>query len=190
MRGIPTTYRGVNYRSRLEARWAAFFDVIGWQYTYEPFDAAGYIPDFLIHGDRPLLIEVKPAVTHSDYLAPIAKLENGVAGHWRHDYLIVGASPVPLLPNSFGGDFPAAGLLGECFPPCCGDEPEWSVGVGLWHDCYACREINVFHDTDSYMGRPCGHYDGDHYLGHIQHGTQGIEGAWSTASNLTQWKAS
>ena len=60
---IPTRYRGIEYRSRLEARWAAFFDGIGWQFTYEPFDGDGYIPDFLIHGDQPLLVEVKPAVT-------------------------------------------------------------------------------------------------------------------------------
>ena len=27
---IPTTYSGVVFRSRLEARWAAFFDLCGW----------------------------------------------------------------------------------------------------------------------------------------------------------------
>lgn len=59
---IATLYSGIEYRSRLEARWAAFFDEIGWRHTYEPFDGDGYIPDFLIHGTRPLLVEVKPAV--------------------------------------------------------------------------------------------------------------------------------
>ena len=28
---IPTVYKGRNYRSRLEAKWAAFFDLCGWQ---------------------------------------------------------------------------------------------------------------------------------------------------------------
>ena len=60
---IPTLYQGIEYRSRLEARWAAMFDNIGWKFTYEPFDTNGYIPDFLIHGDRPMLVEIKPAVS-------------------------------------------------------------------------------------------------------------------------------
>lgn len=50
MRAIETTYKGTTYRSRLEARWACFFDAIGWRYVYEPegFECAGdtYLPDF------------------------------------------------------------------------------------------------------------------------------------------------
>jgi hypothetical protein len=43
MRGIKlieTLYRGYRFRSRLEARWAVFFDVAGvaWQYEPEGFD--------------------------------------------------------------------------------------------------------------------------------------------------------
>ena len=30
IKAIPTTYAGVRFRSRLEARWAAFFDLCGW----------------------------------------------------------------------------------------------------------------------------------------------------------------
>jgi hypothetical protein len=59
---IPTVYAGVQFRSRLEARWAAFFDLLGWKWEYEPFDLEGYIPDFLLH-QRPhtiWLAEVKP----------------------------------------------------------------------------------------------------------------------------------
>ena len=32
---IPTTYAGVNFRSRLEAKWAAFFDIVAWQWDYD-----------------------------------------------------------------------------------------------------------------------------------------------------------
>jgi hypothetical protein len=28
--GIPTFYRARRFRSRIEARWAAFFDQVGW----------------------------------------------------------------------------------------------------------------------------------------------------------------
>lgn len=60
----PTAYKSQHFRSRLEARWAAFFDIIGWQWTYEPYSLnQAYIPDFLIHGNAPFLVEVKPAAT-------------------------------------------------------------------------------------------------------------------------------
>ena len=49
---IPTTYQGVRFRSRLEARWSAFFDLVGWRWTYEPIDLAGYIPDFIVEHAR------------------------------------------------------------------------------------------------------------------------------------------
>jgi hypothetical protein len=42
----PTTYGGVNFRSRLEARWAAFFDLLEWKWEYEPVDLYGWVPDF------------------------------------------------------------------------------------------------------------------------------------------------
>lgn len=57
--GIPTVYKGIQFRSRLEARWAAMFDLLGWTYQYEPFDLPGWIPDFQL-GRGKLLVEVKP----------------------------------------------------------------------------------------------------------------------------------
>src|SRR5512145_1682424 len=59
--GVPTMYRSVRFRSRLEARYAAFFDALKWPWQYEPIDLAGYIPDFLLAFRRPLLVEVKPS---------------------------------------------------------------------------------------------------------------------------------
>lgn len=47
---IPTEYQGILFRSRLEARWAVFFDDIGldWEYEPEGFDlpTRRYLPDF------------------------------------------------------------------------------------------------------------------------------------------------
>lgn len=45
---IPTRYRNTEFRSRLEARWAAFFDLAGWKWKYEPIDLNGWIPDFWV----------------------------------------------------------------------------------------------------------------------------------------------
>lgn len=49
---IQTHYAGCRFRSRLEARWAAFFDhlKIGWRYEPQGFTFGGrrYLPDFLL----------------------------------------------------------------------------------------------------------------------------------------------
>lgn len=69
MKAIETTYRGVAFRSRLEARWAVFFDKLGIEWEYEPegYEAGGtrYLPDFwlptVLHRGRAggLYFEVK-----------------------------------------------------------------------------------------------------------------------------------
>src|SRR4051794_37068479 len=50
VRAIETTYKGYRFRSRLEARWAVFYDALGvpWEYEKQGFDLGGllYLPDF------------------------------------------------------------------------------------------------------------------------------------------------
>lgn len=53
IKAIETKYKGYNFRSRLEARWAVFFDTAHIPYEYEPegFDlekAGKYLPDFYL----------------------------------------------------------------------------------------------------------------------------------------------
>ena len=69
LRPIQTYYKGYKFRSRLEARWAVFFDACGvkWEYEPEGFDLGNglfYLPDFLLHGvhgrvEGDLWVEVK-----------------------------------------------------------------------------------------------------------------------------------
>lgn len=78
IKAIPTTYAGVNFRSRLEARWAAFFDLAGIKWDYEPFDLEGWAPDFLLRTQiGPVLCEVKPAdlITYVERQLTLEKLE-------------------------------------------------------------------------------------------------------------------
>ncbi|HQT89125.1 MAG TPA: hypothetical protein PK677_11310 [Acidiphilium sp.] len=57
----PTHYRGNLFRSRLEAKWAAFFDLVGFEWQYEPVDLGQWAPDFLIRThDGHIYVEVKP----------------------------------------------------------------------------------------------------------------------------------
>lgn len=50
IQAIETRYKGYRFRSRLEARWAVFFDELGvpWEYEKQGFELDGvyYLPDF------------------------------------------------------------------------------------------------------------------------------------------------
>jgi hypothetical protein len=53
IKAIETVYKGYRFRSRLEARWAVFFDTLGIEWVYEPegfetTDGYRYLPDFRI----------------------------------------------------------------------------------------------------------------------------------------------
>jgi hypothetical protein len=66
MKAIPTHYSGSWFRSRLEARWAAYFDILGLKWDYEPIDFDGWAPDFLIKTPYcPVFVEVKPTMEFS-----------------------------------------------------------------------------------------------------------------------------
>lgn len=63
IKAIETQYKGYRFRSRLEARWAVFFDALGvkWEYESEGYnlDEAGwYLPDFWLP-DFKLWVEIK-----------------------------------------------------------------------------------------------------------------------------------
>jgi len=62
MDAIITEYNNQLYRSRLEARWSVFFDLLKIKYEYEPqkfdFDGLKYIPDFWLP-DQQVWIEIK-----------------------------------------------------------------------------------------------------------------------------------
>ena len=75
VRGIPTAYAGVRFRSRLEARVAAFFDQLSLSWDYEPsLDLAGWIPDFYVPAWS-ALVECKPALRTQDMLPAQTKAE-------------------------------------------------------------------------------------------------------------------
>lgn len=69
---IETKYKGYRFRSRLEARWAVFFDKCGFKWDYEPegyeIDGVKYLPDFRLYNvcyprfddvEKPFFVEVK-----------------------------------------------------------------------------------------------------------------------------------
>jgi hypothetical protein len=72
IKAIETRYKGYRFRSRLEARWAVFFDELGVEWEYEPegyklSDGTCYLPDFYIPMSE-TFIEIKPDIDglHND----------------------------------------------------------------------------------------------------------------------------
>lgn len=64
IKAIETVYNGYRFRSRLEARWAVFFDTLGVKYEYEKEgydlgEAGWYLPDFWLETVH-MWAEVKP----------------------------------------------------------------------------------------------------------------------------------
>lgn len=193
---IPTEYNGIRFRSRLEAKWACFFDLLGWKWAYEPIDLAGYIPDFIITVVSPdpsrdigtkILVEVKPE-TDEDAIGVgiLKKIRNS---GWSDSILCVGASifrhrdnGVAIgffdLPKIFDVGFPVK--VGLCI--CCqqfvlaevsDNDPEDDPGQLDSHWCFFCN---------------CATHNDAAHKGHFLRMTSTVERLWAVASNQTQWK--
>src|ERR1700754_2375108 len=106
---IPTVYNGIQFRSRLEARWAAFFDLCDWKWQYEPFDLPGWIPDFLVQtSDGLKLFEVKPLIRQNILIRDVpfdvtSKIETALRAPTR-THLSHGANPCKDIHCRVGED--------------------------------------------------------------------------------------
>jgi len=70
IKAIETEYNGYRFRSRLEARWAVFFDIasIKYLYEYQGFvlnDSRNYLPDFYLPKFN-VFVEIKSDRSHDD----------------------------------------------------------------------------------------------------------------------------
>ncbi len=102
-KAIDTTYNGYRFRSRLEARWAVFFDALGIKYKYEvegfDLDGVRYLPDFWFPHKVPELAaqgwgmwgEMKPRQIEDTELEKVLVL---VASS-KHNALIFQGDPWP-----------------------------------------------------------------------------------------------
>jgi len=98
MKAIETKYKGYRFRSRLEARWAVFFDALGidWEYEPEGYDlgeAGWYLPDFSIKiNGYKIYLEVKNkdgfepnAKSRHIYMAGKVQGYEAMSSTWRHN---------------------------------------------------------------------------------------------------------
>jgi hypothetical protein len=198
--GIRTHHHDTNFRSRLEARWAAFFDLVGWRWTYEPFDADGWIPDFLIHGDGALLVEIGPCIYKSDFSEKASKalaafpiregpelIQDPTTDTERlipqihppeHVTLVLGVDPTVLWTND-ATRYDFAGYLTD-------DGAAFGTGDAVWGYCPDCKRLCVTHDYGWYIHRPCGHYTGGDTGLDVE--PEELFRLWAKAGNRTQWR--
>ena len=86
IKAIETVYKGYRFRSRLEARWAVFFDALGieWEYEKEGYDLGEfgwYLPDFeikLSNGDE-WFVEVKGNMDDESGIRKVRCLDSSCA---------------------------------------------------------------------------------------------------------------
>lgn len=174
MSAIPTKYKGVQFRSRLEARWACLFDLLGWNWEYEPIDLDGYIPDFIVQFNRPILFEVKPILEwpcsvdgcnchgyeHVEYNEAISKIRASGWGKWA---VIVGAA----FPRAWMG----FSTIGHGIYPNVDAVDLEQIGF-----CSKCRSVESFTRIDDCRcGRSLEVFNPDVY--------------WREAGNRVQWRA-
>lgn len=145
---IETIYKGYRFRSRLEARWAVFFDALNirWEYEKEGWDINGkwYLPDFYLP-ELDLWIEVKPGIANE---WPSDKIYNLLCKLWEENnyeipFNIIWLKGTPGYRDEqySAYDWPYNGyVLGDsCY---------------LWCECPKCGKIGM--QFDGRAARICG----------------------------------
>lgn len=92
---IETVYKGYRFRSRLEARWAVFFDELGIEYQYETEgivlpEIGYYLPDFWLPAYK-IWVEIKPTAPTTFDLA--CQKCHGLACASRTEVLMICGTP-------------------------------------------------------------------------------------------------
>lgn len=175
---IPTVYNGIQFRSRLEAKWACFFDLIEWAWEYEPVDLDGWIPDFVISHSTyrvPLYVEVKPEIGYAENHRTLIKIEQCLGAPKPREL----RKPGDRLPSSkewddfFANTSFQVMLVGPALQQiqiCSNKPPYYDEIVGF----YYALGMTMFPRWDYRNDYPDYHF---------------TRRAWKKATNIVQWEA-
>jgi hypothetical protein len=166
---IPTLYRGIQFRSRLESKWAIFFDSLGWRWEYEPINYRGWIPDFMFRPPErwPVLVECKPIFELDT--AVCQKIERALGDSSDYEVLLCGAeltrAPVRDRHDILG--------IGWMYHP----DTEW-VDSAI---------INTDWQSNTWLLEHW--YEFFNYQDDTDLGIGTIHSLWAKATNASQWRA-
>lgn len=179
IKALPTTYAGVEFRSRIEARWALFFDQLGVTWAYEPegyaLPSGNYLPDFWLPSiSGGCWFEVK-GVNPTDTECQLMLELTEATGH-------VGVIAHGDMPRQFTD-------IGHDIPWGAGQFDIMRIGPGwdnhyAWCICFTCGRLGL--EFDARSERICNHdpnrnkdRNGDHSR---------IVAAYETARTHRFWK--
>ncbi len=174
LQAIPAVYSGVTYRSRLEARWAVFFDTLSIKFYYEyegyQLDCGWYLPDFWLP-EHDCFVEIKPqdASRHEQSLCDDLHIATG-----KNVYLLCGNVEITDA-NSFADKNFAYGFIGRC-GGC--DLPF------LWCECPKCGRIGIAFDGRAELmgGHRCSLHEKEY-----AHDTPRLREAYLAAQRYRFW---
>ena len=154
IKAIQTRYRGYRFRSRLEARWAVFFDAANIRWDYEPegyvVNGRPYLPDFFLPGLN-CYFEVKPTSDYDlDFLQTFAK-EVGKD-------MVVAEGGIPDPAEWLCEPTVQLRVLRAYIPPDAEDE-DWDMAWGysdMFLECNNCGRIAIMNEAYSTMKDNCG----------------------------------
>jgi hypothetical protein len=148
---IRTEYKGVVFRSKLEADWAITFDTLGVEWQYEPqgkyYGTQFYLPDFILPRSHQA-VEVKGCwdtdaqLKGEAYCAHTPPLPYNWDWHPDPDILLVVAEP-------HGRMWPFGSRHSEDF---------------ALYQCAACEGWWFLDESQGWRCRCCGAYDGDRFI--------------------------
>jgi hypothetical protein len=161
IKAIETHYRGHRFRSRLEARWAVYFDALGliWNYEQEGYDlgrAGRYLPDFFLPDlGGGTWAEVKPDGV--DYRHPDAVKWQALSAGTSFDFLLLDGPPSLKAYQAINdGDWTEVSFNSKYLPPFNHDgAPRLYWVPGGEEDCdtedavYAARSARFEHNKAS-----------------------------------------
>jgi hypothetical protein len=169
----PTYYDGFKFRSRLEATWAALFDLLKWRWEYEPLDLKGWVPDFVLHGVEPIAVEVKPVMRFEDF--PQDGFDKMNSSGWEGRILIVGTGLVEM------GMMSSIGWMADNRLPVEGPRVEW----------LPCRLVQFDSNNDQVDIATTTEQQGYLFNGNTITARQSpviMRRLWALASNKTAWR--
>lgn len=145
IKAIETEYNGYKFRSRLEARWAVFFDEMGIKYLYEPegieVNGLRYLPDFYLPESNQFF-EVKGIMSTKDESKIKALISSG--------YSVSVGNPDMT--------FNACNNWHENIYSLARESDSWLC------KCSKCEKYWFMGMEGSYVCQCCGTYEGDHHF--------------------------
>lgn len=152
---IETVYNGYKFRSRLEARWAVFFDTLGVEYWYEPegYDLGNgvyYLPDFWLPKQNKWL-EVKPNHMVADRWEIFKREDMHIANKCgklanitgKQVYLLTGQPEDPMKIDINGSMHPYLAFF-DGGSKSNSEAPEWGANDSqMWCVCPKCSAIDL-----------------------------------------------